>query len=208
MAITNYGELKVAIANWMQYDELTPRIPEFVALAEDRIAQDERLRIRAMESSVDLTINAQTVALPTGYVEARSLYVDGSPKRRLEFLPPEDFWIRYLSGETSGPKAFTVEGENFVFGPAPDTTYTGKLLYWQKFTALALDADTNWLLTNARGLLLYGSLIEAAALMPNEPRVQSWALMYENEVERVQRANRRDRYSGAPLQTRSDVFAI
>ncbi len=205
MSITNYGELKIAVANWLQADETTPRIAELISLAEDRIAQDPRLRLRAMEASADLTVNAQTVALPSGYLEARSLYLEGTPKRRLEFLTPEDFWVRNLASESGTPKFFTIEGENFVFGPAPDTTYTGKLLYWKRFTPLATDADTNWLLTNARGLLLYGALMEAATLLPNDPRVMVWATAYEDEVGKVQMANRRDRYSGAPLRMRSDV---
>lgn len=205
MAITNYGELKVAVANWLQKEDLLQRIPEFIALAEDRIAQDERIRIRAMETSAQLTVNAQLVALPAGYLEARRFYLEGSPKKRLELLAPEDFWIRNLANQTSTPKFFTIEGENLVFGPAPDTTYTGEFLYFQRFTALSADADTNWLLTNARGLLLYGALLEAALLAPDDPRTQEWALAYDNEARRVRGANRRDRYSGAPLVTRSDV---
>jgi hypothetical protein len=205
MAITTYAELKIAVANWLARDDATPRIPEFIALAEDRIALDERLRIRAMETSGDLTISAQTVALPTGFISARSLYIDGTPKKRIEFIAPEDFWIRNLAGQTGLPKWVTVEGENFVFGPAPDTTYTGKLLYWKRFTALSADTDTNWLLSNARGLLLYGALIEAADYL-EDPRGDRWKASFEIEVTKVQKSNRRDRYSGAPLVARSDVF--
>ena len=205
MAIATYSELKIAIANWLRNDELVPRVPEFIALAEDRIAQDERFRVRAMETSTDLTISATEVALPTGFISARRLYIDGNPKKRVGFIAPEDFWIRNAANQTSLPKWFTIEGENIVFGPSPDTTYTGKLLYWKRFDALANDTDTNWILTNARGLLLYGALIEAGTYFPNDPRVQNWMAAYEDEVRKVQKANRRDRYSGAPLIARSDV---
>ena len=36
MAISNYTELKTAVANWLDRDDLTDRIPEFIALAESR----------------------------------------------------------------------------------------------------------------------------------------------------------------------------
>ena len=49
MAISNYTELKTAVANWLDRDDLTDRIPEFIALAESRF--NRLLRIRAMESS-------------------------------------------------------------------------------------------------------------------------------------------------------------
>ena len=205
MAITNFGELKTAVANWLERDDLTSRIPEFISMAEDRIAKDIRIRIRAMETSSDLSISAQTVALPTGFIKARRFYLDGTPLVRMEFLPPEEFWIRHLATQTSKPNFFTIEGENIVLGPAPDTTYTGKLLYYQRFTAFSADVDTNTLLTEARGIYLYASLLEAAPFLEDDPRTLTWATMYDDLADNIQKADREDRYSGAPLMTRTDV---
>jgi len=47
MAIGNYSELNTAVANWLNRDDLTDRIPEFIVLAEARF--NRVLRIRAME---------------------------------------------------------------------------------------------------------------------------------------------------------------
>ncbi len=205
MAINDYGTLKAAVANWLERDDLTDRIPEFISMAEDTIAQDVRLRIRPMEVATDLTISAREVALPTGFIAARRLYIDGSPIKRVEFLAPENFWMRNLATQTSLPKWFTIEGENIVFGPSPDTTYTGKLLYYQRFTALSDDADTNWLLTNARGVMLFGALLEAAPYLEDDQRSLLWSARYDDLVDKVKEANKRDRYTGAPLVARSDV---
>jgi hypothetical protein len=130
MAISTFAELKTAVANWLGRSELTSRIPEFVSLAEDRIASE--LRIRPMETAVDITINSQTEALSTGYLQARRLYIDGDPVRQLELMTPLQFWNRYVSSQTGKPKAFCIEGENIVFGPSPDATYTGKFLYYKR----------------------------------------------------------------------------
>jgi hypothetical protein len=51
VSISNYDELKTAVANWLERSDLTSRIPEFIAFGEDRIGTD--LRIRAMETSAD-----------------------------------------------------------------------------------------------------------------------------------------------------------
>lgn len=207
MAIINYGELKTAVASWLNRDDLTSRIPEFIAAGEDRISLDTRFRVRAMETSADITISAQTAALPTGFLGARRLYLSGDPVLKLDFRQPLDFWQRYASSQTGKPKLFTIEGENFVFGPTPDSTYTGKLLYWKRFTALSGDTDANWLLTNARMALVYAALVEASPYIGDDTRTMTWAQLYDDMGDRVFDADQYDRYSGGELQMFSDVTA-
>ena len=192
MSISTYAELQTAVANWLARDDLTARVPEFISLAEDRIAHD--LRIRAMETSADITISAQTAALPTGFLQQRRLYLNADNARNLQYLTPDNFWTKWASVSSGEPEVFTIEGENFVFGPAPDSTYTGKCLYYKRFDALSDDADTNWILTNARGLYLYGALLEAAPFIRNDPRIALWSGMWDNELDRVQKADDRDRH--------------
>ena len=204
MSITTYAELKTAVASWLQRSDLTSRIPEFIAMAEDRIGLD--LRVRAMETNSDITISAQTAALPTGFVRQRRIYIN-TDNRSLDFYPSADFWIRAGSNEIGEPSIYTVEGDNFVFGPYPSSgSYTAKVLYYKKFDALSSDSDTNWLLTNARGLLLYGALVEASPYLEDDSRTMTWAALYEDLLERVMKADRRDRYPDGALQSRSRVY--
>lgn len=203
MSITTFGTLKTAIAKWLARPDLTDRIVEFVALAEDRIATD--LRVADLETSGDLTISAQSVAKPTGFLEARRLYLSTDPVTKLEFMDTNSFWSLYLSSQTGKPKHFTIEGNNFIFGPSPDATYTGKLLYYKRLTALSDDSDTNWLLTSARGLYLYGALIEAQPFIRNDPRIAVWSAFYDNLLDRLTRADQRAQFSGGTLTMRSLV---
>lgn len=205
MAITTFAELKTAIANWLERSDLTSRIPEFVSMAEDRIGLD--LRIRPMETSSDITINAQTEALPTRFLGVRRFTLDNDASM-LTYFTPEKFW-NLIDARTEGkPKAYTIEGENFVFAPYPNgETYTGKLYYWQKFASLSADADTNWVLTNARGLLLYGSLFEAATYLEDDEAAARWARLYNDTLGRVKKSDSLDRHpSGATMQ--SSVWKI
>ena len=48
MAISTYVELQTAVANWLDRDDMSARIPEFIALTEARF--NRILRIRAMET--------------------------------------------------------------------------------------------------------------------------------------------------------------
>lgn len=206
MAITNYGELKASISNWLDRDDLTARIPEFISQAEDRVSHD--LRIRPMETSADISITtSRTAALPTRFLGLIRLYLEisSSDQRRLEYMTPQNFWLRELVDVSGTPKIFTIEGENFVWGPLPDKGYTAKCLYFQRFAALSSDSDTNWLLTNARNVLLYAALIESAPFLEDDTRALTWGAMYDDAIQRVKRSDRRDRYPEGELIMRSNV---
>jgi len=203
MAISTYNELLSALDNWLGTSDLTSRTPEFIALAEADIWG--RLRIRAMEQSTDLGISSQRVALPSGFLEARRIYIDGNPVTPLEYFPPMDFWRRYMSTDTAEPSAYTIEGGNLVFGPSPDATYTGKLLYVAQPSALS--ASLNGTFTSNPDAWLYGALVQAAPYLDNDERVPTWRAMYEAALIRIEKSDQRSRYSGGPLQVRSDSRA-
>lgn len=202
MTITNHGTLKTEIASYLARADLTDHIPGFITLCEDRIAHD--LRIPAMETTEDLTIDQQFIAKPTGYLEGRRIYLATNPVTKVEFMSTNNFWAKFVSSLTGRPSVFTAEGSNLVFGPAPDATYTGKILFYKRLTALASDADTNWVLQNARGLYLYGALLEAQPFIRNDPRIATWAAMWDNTLDRVQRAADREQHSGGTLVMQTD----
>src|SRR3990167_1736137 len=176
MTIATYSDLKTAIQNWaVRADEtFTNRIDEFIDLAEERIhygagkpgdpIYTQPLRLRGMETTGDLTVSSQSVALPTGFLQERRIYLNTDPKTDLKYLPPDRFWASSAAvTSTSGqPSVYTIEGTNLIFGPGPDTTYTGKILYQKKMDALSDSATTNWLIINAPGVYLYACLLEFA----------------------------------------------
>lgn len=205
MAISTFAELKTAIANWSERDDLDSHIPEFVELTEDAIGRE--LRVRAMETTINLDVSSQETALPTGFVQQRRLYRD-SDASRLEYFPPEDFWIRNAKSETGAPRLFTIEGDNLVVAPAPDTSYTLKLLYFKTFATLSDGSDTNWVLTNARGLYLFGALMELSMFDEDEVGALKWSIRWDNLLEKVHAADRLDRYPLGSLQMRSDVHGL
>ena len=58
MAISNYSELKAAIADWLDRSDLTDSIPDFITLAETRHRRD--FKIRRMETRVTANTIADT----------------------------------------------------------------------------------------------------------------------------------------------------
>ena len=196
MSNLNYGEMKTAVANYLSRDTLTDRIPEFISYGEHRLYAD--LRVRFMETTVNVPIvsGVQTSALQSDHLQARSIYITGSPPRRLEFRTPLEFWSIYNGLPTAKPSVFTIEGEFYEWGPLPNANYTATVLYYARPAALADDADTNGLFTLAPNLLLYASLIETAPFLGNDPRILVWSAMYDDLLEKIMRSDRRDRSSG------------
>ena len=211
MALSTYSELKASIANFLNRSDLTTEIQDdFIKLTEADF--NAKLRIRQMEQQDDITIDAEQVTVPTGFLAVRSLYIlQSSVKYPLEYITPHNmFEIR--GGSRSGrPRAYTLESDNevekFRFGPAPDTSYTGKLSYYKAIGALSDSNTTNYILSKHPAIYLYGSLYHAANFLGGiDPvQLQQWLQMYSTALERCENNDRQDTYGGSPVTQRTDV---
>lgn len=217
MAISTYTELLTALENWSANTEHTNRLPEFIALCENRIwyghgdesdpLHSEPLKISAMEATTDLTIDEQEVAHPTDFLYARRLYLDTIPKVDLTYMPPDRFWqsTQARLDTTGKPELYTNEGTNFVFAWSPDSTYTGKLLYYKKLTGLSPSNDSNWIITNAPAMYLYGSMLEYYLYLRNDTEIQKYALLFSGAVNSINAMDKALRHSGSDISARPDV---
>ena len=211
MALNTYSALKTSIANWLNRSDLTSEISDdFIKLAEADM--NAKLRIRQMEQQDDVTINAETVTVPTGFLAVRSFYIlQSSVKYPLEYITPANMNEIRGGSRTGRPVTYTIESddetEKFRFGPSPDISYTGKLSYYKAFNSLSDSNTTNWMLTNHPAVYLYGSLYHAANFLggiePNQ--AQQWLQMYATSLERCENNDRQDTYGSAPVQQRTDV---
>lgn len=203
MAITTYTELKQAVENWLDRDDLSARIPEFITLAETRM--NRRLRTSEMMTTADLTISSQSTALPSGLLEIKRLYLDLNPKRVLDLVSLEQLHESYGGNETSTPVMYAIEGNNIIVAPSPDTSYTAKLAYYAKPTALSDANATNDVFTAAPDVFLYGALLEAEPYLMNDERLQLWATAYDRAVNDYQDADRAKQWSGNSMRIRPSV---
>lgn len=301
MTINTYLTLKQAVENRLGASDQVARIPEFIALAEDRIAQD--LRVPAMENSAVLVWKATTdggtvggtadvitltpttaassyafadtykftaasnnttsvtvnvsglgaksvkkrygglsearkeslvaddliagveyriyydgtdfilvppggVPLPNNFLEQRRSYLDLSSGKRLDFFSPQTFWERNAADESGQPDIYTIEGDFVVAAPVPDGTYRGRMLFYRRFSALSGATDTNWLLANARGLLLYGSLMEAYVFLEDGEEAAKYAQLYDQALQNLNAFARKAQYPRGALPTRSQVGVV
>jgi hypothetical protein len=207
MAISDYGELKTAVANWLDRDDLTDRIPEFIALGEARFNRVLRLRSMEAKSTASTVAGQRNLALPTSYIQMRNFQVNTSPLTTLSYVTPE-IYDRVWGGSTSGtPKFYTILANEVSFGPIPATVMTVEMLYYKRFTSLSSlaaaagnDQVDNLLLTESPDIYLYGSMLEAEPFIMNDERVPLWASALERAVSDLQEQDNKDRHSGSALR--------
>lgn len=191
MSITNYSELQAAVASWSHRSDLTSVIPDFITIAEGKIFN--RLRIRAMEANASGTV-AATVTLPTGFVEMISLTVtSGGTTWPLEYTSPNN-----INAETGSPTKYSIVGENLYFLPVGSgMTYT--LNYYKPLDSVT--GSTNWLITNAPYVYLYGALVEVSDYSKDDTGLQKYSARLDEAIGQLMRRDLSDRY-GSGLAVR------
>jgi len=200
MAISTYAELQTAVANWLDRDDLTDRIPEFIALSEARM--NRVLRIRLMESKYTASTAAaqRNYALPTGYLQMRNLQINTTPIRPCQYVTPEIYDRLYGSTTTGTPEIYTIIANEIQLGPIPDGVQTIEMLFYKKISALSVTNTTEAMLTDNPDIYLYGALLEAEPFIMNDERVPLWAQGFSQGVADLQTQDNKDRHSGSALR--------
>ena len=206
MALTTYTELKASLANWLNRSDLTTEIADdFIKLAEADF--NSKLRVRKMVTQSTITINSETEALPTGFLQVRDFYIlSGSTKCPLRYMTPPQMDQIQGTSNTGLPKNYTILGDTFRFSPKPDASYTGYINYYKTFDTLSSTNATNYILTSHPSIYLYGSLFHAANFLGgiNPQQVSAWQQMYATAMERLELNDREDQFSGSPLVQRGE----
>lgn len=206
MSLDTYTNIKLSIADWLNRSDLTSQIDDFIDLAEARmnlefIQFDPPLR--ALEQTATGTISTATLAIPSGYQGIKSFTINASDEDIvLTYKSPSEIAKYFTTGK---PRHYTTNGDNFEFGPAPDGTYNYTLVYYKKLTALSDSNATNWALTNAPQLYLFGALLQAQPFIGDDTRIPTWGSFYGDILNKLDLANQRDRRSGGVLVAKSDV---
>ena len=208
MALTTYTELKSSLADWLNRSDLTSVIPDFISLAEAQMERQLRTRQMIVRATASFAAGAEYGTVPDDFLEAKAVKLDTNPVTSLTFQTIDA--LDQLSNTTylsSGkPLYFTVVGNQFRLLPIPDGAYTADLVYYAKLTKLSSTNATNWLLTQAPDLYLYGSLLQAAPYLQDDARISVWSSLYMAGLDQLQVADDRGSTSGGALMARARTF--
>lgn len=199
--ITDYSSLKTEVANWAARSDLTADIPLMIALAETRIYRE--MRVTEMETALSSTIASGVIAVPTGFLEAKKFYIDGSPVQELERMSLDQLYVKYPTRSACGkPHFFAEEGGNFIFGPYPDSNYTVKGVYYKQLDALSDSNTSNWLITKFQDGILYAAITEAWLFVRNTIEAQKYDALFQRAKDAYTLADRRRHISGSTLRVK------
>jgi hypothetical protein len=206
MALSTYTELKASVADWLNRTDLTSVIPDFIALAEAQI--ERTLRTRQMIVRATASIDTEYSAVPADFLETKSIKLNTNPVTALTFESVDALdslkSTTYISA--GKPQYFSIVGGQVRVLPVPDSTYTAELIYYAKLSKLSGSNATNWLLTQAPDVYLYGSLMQAAPYLKDDSRVAVWAAIYTRGLEELQVADDRGATSGGSIMMRARTF--
>lgn len=197
MALTTYDELKDSIADFLNRDDLTSVIPDFITLAEADM--NRGLRHWRQEKRSTAELDTQYSAIPADFMEAIRFYITSNDTSPLELISQSEMVDRrYRSGDTSGKPAYyaVTAGEIEVY-PTPDGTYDAELYYYSRIPSLSASNTSNWVLEYFPDCYLYGSLVHSAPYLKDDARTQVWASLYANALNAINMESEKSKFGGS-----------
>jgi hypothetical protein len=179
----NYTQLTAAIEAYAEnYDTGTggfvENIPVFVKQAEQRIYNSVQLPSLRKNVTGTLTSGNKYLSAPLDYLATYSLAVINTDTSytyllnkdvnfiRESYPTPTDTGVPYYYA-LFGPQYTLTTELSFILGPTPNDNYSVELHYFY-YPESIVTAGTTWLGDNFDTVLLYGSLLEAAAYMKSD----------------------------------------
>lgn len=199
MTIATFADLKASLASWSNRSDLTAQIPDFIGYGHQQICS--MLRAPVLLQTTTVTVGAETVATPAGFLAAARFYLNLTPRITLKQVTAEarsELAAQYATGDHPG--WFALEGSNFVFAPPFTGSATGSLLYYAQPSTLAADTDTNVVLSKYPFLYLFGGLSALFSYLEDDARADRWEGKFLGLIAEINKAERNDA-TRAPLQS-------
>ena len=200
MALTNYTGLKASLADFLNRDDLTSVIPDFVALAEAQINRDVRHWKMEARSSGQQDPADEYMQIPADWVETIRLHLTGTGTSVVNLVSRDAMADKRAAQENAAgtPRMYTHANGQFQLFPTPDATTNFELLYYQKIPSLITNTD-NWLLLEAPDVYLYGALLHSAPYLAEDARLAVWAQLYSAAIQRLNQTSEDAMFSGSGL---------
>ena len=212
MAITSYTTLVTACEEWLARTgdtTLNSRVPDFITLAEakfNRLLYFPQMEKRSYTTVTTSSSEPEFITLPSDFQTMRRIRLSSvSGKPKLDFMTgtQADEYRYSIGNASSQPKYFTIFGTEIELIPTPDSNYTIEMVYRAKISGITSSNTSNWLLTLAPDLYLYGCLMEAAPYIKDDERIAIWASGMHNALDQLNQLGKKQAFNSGPLEIRS-----
>ena len=207
MAINTYATLVSAVTEWLARDQdatLIARVPDFITLTEaklNRLLMHPGMEKRSTAVVDTTSTEPEYISLPSDFQSMRRIRLSSvTGKPRLDFMLQsqlEDY--RYSRDNVTGqPFYFTIVGSELELAPTPNEAYTLEMVYRGNISALTSSNTTNWLLTLAPDLYLYGALLESSPYIKEDGRLQVWGSAFSAVLQQLNDHGNRQSFDSGP----------
>lgn len=213
MALTNYGTVRAAALDWswttgsltdtIMANDIFPLVQSQMYWG-DNTAGMQRvppLRIRSMVTTGTLTpATGGTVTISTGVSSTWLEFIELVPTynyaRSLTYMEPWSFrkQVDALNSAAAPQLIYTVEGDTLYL--APENTGTVTAAWYAKFAALSSDSATDWIITNAPQVYLYGAIAQGC-LYTQDDRYQQYRALFAGAIKALNDTDQQQRASGS-----------
>lgn len=216
MALSTYNDLTAAVANWLNRDDLTARIPEFITLAEARIRRNQHWfkQIYSLANGgLPFTVSAQPATLPVYVKEVLSMWASSAAYMHDIDIATPQAWRTLVTSNRNASGIPVVA----VIAPQMDTwlSSTGPKLFLWPPPSGSFDIDfqfirdldplasaVNGLFLRSPDLYLYGALAESAPYLQHDERLQVWQERFSAAVAEINVEVERAQYSASSKRIR------
>ena len=201
-----YAELKTAIANYLNRSDLTSDLDTFIDNVEAEL--NRRLRTKDMIKRATATLTGQYLAVPTDWLEAINLQIDGGDFSPLfqQSIESMDVYRKANDNVTGQPIYFALVDDSIEFAPTPDGSYTVQLTYYSKIDALSDSNTSNFLSTGYPDAYLYGSLKHASIYLMEDERVPLFTAQFEKALEEMRLEQEKAEFAKGSLMQRRRTY--
>jgi hypothetical protein len=200
-----YAALLAEIALYLDRSDLTARIVLWADSAKTDLERGQfildgksvAVNWNCMKKRQTTTSSEAYLTMPTNIKEIRWVKILYETRYYpLTQMTPEDSLTiyPYVAG-TGIPKerpkayAFFEEQSEILVRPTPDASYVYDIGFFAYSVPMTTTA-TNWWLSNAWELLLYGALIQAEPYIFNDPRIATWKALYEEGIMKLAKSEK------------------
>ena len=200
--LTSYTGLCEAVADYLGRDDMTERIPTFIALAERRMNRELRLRVMERRAETFVPAKERAVTLPWRrepgnwdvFLEMRDLTwqdADGQTVN-LCYMPPDTYAQKRAPGR---PREYTIIGRDLFLLPPPDAPGRLYLTYYAEIAPLGERQPDNAVLLMFPDLYLYGALVESGPFTRGSAPLELWTQYYAAARQKAEACEQRARFT-------------
>lgn len=188
MEALTYSKLVTKIQNYCERDDppFISEIPSFIALAEYRIASEQKPFgfVRTVEGS----LQDRVFAKPARWRKTKNFSILVAGETHFLKLRTYEYLKTYCPDPTTTgtPEYYAdYDFEHFVVANRPDNAYPFELQYYELPSPLSEENQTNWTTQYAPSMLLYATLMEAMPFLKTSERIPEFQGLYDRALAAV-----------------------